>query len=89
MRRLLIVSVFAALGAGIGALLIVANGGYCSDGVSESFCGRRLFGWQFSSAVAIGYAVGFGAVIGASIGFLVDYAFGRLRQPREFIDQIE
>jgi hypothetical protein len=69
------VTLLAAAGAGLGAFLILANGGYCSDGVSESFCGRRFLGWRLSSAVAVAYAVALGAVVGALAGFLLDLVF--------------
>jgi hypothetical protein len=68
--RWLLIVLLACVGAGLGIALTSAAGGYCSDGVSESFCGRNFLVWNFSSGAAFAAASALGAAVGALAGFL-------------------
>jgi hypothetical protein len=66
----LLVSILALIGAAVGVALTLAAGSVCSDGVSESFCGRNFLVWNFSSGAAFVWAGLLGALVGASLGFM-------------------
>ena len=71
--------VLTGVGAIAGAVLTLAAGSVCVDGVSESFCGMNFLVWNMSSASAIALGAASGGSIGALLGLVVTIVLTRRR----------